>query len=67
MYKCNLQTTLTERIISTQRESVVDFFVYAMKKHSYLHMLFLKYETQIGEKKYWIMFFNLIAVHMRKF
>ena len=24
-------------------------------------------QTQIGEKKYWTMFFNHIAVHMRNF
>ena len=28
-----------------------------------LHTLFLEYETQIGGKKYWTMFFNRIAVH----
>ena len=29
-----------------------------------LHMLFLKYKTQIGKKKKnWTMFFNRIAVH----
>ena len=32
-----------------------------------LHTLFLEYETQIGEKKYWTMFFNRIAVHMHNF
>ena len=36
------------------------------EKHSYLHTLFLEYETQMGEKKYWTMFFNQIAVHMHK-
>ena len=30
-------------------------------------MLLLEYETQIGEKKYWTMFFNQIAVHMQNF
>ena len=32
-----------------------------------LHMLFLEYETQIGQKKKWTMFFNRIAVHMQNF
>ena len=32
-----------------------------------LHTLFLEYETQIGENKYWTMFFNRIAVHMQNF
>ena len=30
-------------------------------------MLFLEYETQIGQKKNWTMFFNRIAVHMQNF
>ena len=36
-------------------------------KRSFLHSLFLENETQIGEKKYRMMFFNGIAVHMQKF
>ena len=32
-----------------------------------LHTLFLEYETQIGKKKYWTMFFNQMAVHMQNF
>ena len=32
-----------------------------------LHTLFLEYETQIGQKKNWTMFFNRIAVHMQNF
>ena len=32
-----------------------------------LHTLFLEYETQIGQKKSWTMFFNRIAVHMQNF
>ena len=32
-----------------------------------LHTLFLEYETQISEKKYWTMFFNRIAIHMHNF
>ena len=32
-----------------------------------LHTLFLEYETQIGKKKYWTMFFHRIAVHMQNF
>ena len=37
------------------------------EKHSSLHTLFLEYETQIGQKKNWTMFFNRIAVHMQNF
>ena len=37
------------------------------EKHSSLHTLFLEYETQIEEKKYWTMFFNRIVVHMQNF
>ena len=29
------------------------FFIAYTKKWTTLHMLFLKYETQIGKKKYW--------------
>ena len=32
-----------------------------------LHTLFLEYETQIGKRKKWTMFFNRIAVHMQNF
>ena len=32
-----------------------------------LHTLFLEYETQIGHKKNWTMFFNRIAVYMQNF
>ena len=32
-----------------------------------LHTLFLEYETQIEEKKYWTMFFNRITIHMQNF
>ena len=35
--------------------------------HKEMHTLFLDYETQIDEKKYWTMFFNRIAVHMQNF
>ena len=62
-----LQTTLTERIISTRRESVVDFFVYAMKNTVICIRYFSNTKHKSAKKKYRTMFFNRIAVHMQNF
>ena len=43
------------------------FLAHGLENTVLLHTLFLEYETQIGQKKNWTMFFNRIAVHMQNF